>query len=89
MTSIIEYLNINIGQYSNGEGSVATNDESLEDNPNKDSAVSVAAGVSTFVLAYAVHKVFAPVRIGVTLSCTPFIVKHLRKTGFLKSSKKV
>ena len=44
----------------------------------------LAAGASTFVVAYAVHKVFAPVRIACTLTCTPFIVRYLRRVGFLK-----
>ena len=47
----------------------------------------VAAGASTFVVAYAIHKVFAPVRIAITLTCTPFIVRHLRVIGFLKQAK--
>lgn len=46
-----------------------------------------AAGAATFVVAYAVHKVFAPARIAVTLTATPFIVRHLRKIGFLKPPK--
>ncbi|KAL7635503.1 UNVERIFIED_CONTAM: hypothetical protein RMT77_014572 [Armadillidium vulgare] len=50
---------------------------------------AVAAGVSTFVLSYAIHKVFAPVRIAITLSATPFIVRHLRKIGVLKPPKMV
>ncbi|XP_013776615.1 uncharacterized protein LOC106461344 [Limulus polyphemus] len=44
-------------------------------------------GSGTFVVAYAVHKVFAPARIAVTLSATPFIVRYLRKIGFLKPPK--
>ncbi|XP_071502359.1 uncharacterized protein [Diadema antillarum] len=44
----------------------------------------IATGTSTFVMAYAVHKVFAPVRIGITLTCTPFIVRYLRGVGLLK-----
>lgn len=44
----------------------------------------VVAGASTFVVAYAIHKVFAPVRIGITLSATPFIVRYLRLKGILK-----
>jgi predicted aconitase len=47
----------------------------------------LATGSTTFVVAYAVHKVFAPVRIAITLTCTPFIVRHLRKIGFLKPPK--
>ena len=44
-------------------------------------------GASTFVVAYAVHKVFAPVRIAITLTSTPFIVRYLRAIGFLKPPK--
>lgn len=45
----------------------------------------VAKGASTFVMAYAVHKVFAPARIAITLTSTPFIVQYLRRIGVLKS----
>ncbi|XP_077429260.1 protein FAM210B, mitochondrial [Vanacampus margaritifer] len=44
----------------------------------------MAAGTSTFVLAYAVHKLFAPVRISITLVSVPFIVRHFRRTGLFK-----
>ncbi|XP_060775092.1 protein FAM210B, mitochondrial isoform X3 [Neoarius graeffei] len=46
----------------------------------------MAAGTSTFVLAYAVHKLFAPFRISITLVSVPLIVRYLRKTGLFKSS---
>ncbi|KAL5021183.1 hypothetical protein ScPMuIL_000338 [Solemya velum] len=46
----------------------------------------LATGASTFVVAYAIHKVFAPVRIAITLTSTPFIVRYLRRVGFLKPS---
>ncbi|NXQ64611.1 F210B protein, partial [Anthoscopus minutus] len=45
---------------------------------------SLAAGTSTFVLAYAVHKLFAPVRISITVLAVPFLVRHCRKVGFFK-----
>ncbi|XP_074646402.1 uncharacterized protein LOC141902528 [Tubulanus polymorphus] len=48
----------------------------------------LAAGASTFLVAYAVHKVFAPVRIAITLTSTPFIVRYLRRIGFLKTPTK-
>ncbi|XP_075427711.1 protein FAM210B, mitochondrial isoform X3 [Ascaphus truei] len=35
----------------------------------------MAAGTSTFVLAYAIHKLFAPVRISITIVSVPFIVR--------------
>ncbi|EMP35785.1 hypothetical protein UY3_07022 [Chelonia mydas] len=44
----------------------------------------VAAGTSTFVLAYAIHKAFAPVRISITLVSVPFLVRYFRKIGFFK-----
>uniref|UniRef100_A0A182MD47 DUF1279 domain-containing protein n=1 Tax=Anopheles culicifacies TaxID=139723 RepID=A0A182MD47_9DIPT len=43
-----------------------------------------AAGAGTFVIAYAIHKVFAPVRISITLGATPLIVRYLRRKGILK-----
>lgn len=52
-------------------------------------ASKVGAGASTFVIAYTVHKVFAPVRISITLGATPFIVRILRKRGILKPPKKM
>ena len=54
--------------------------EKLKDN-------SVAAGASTFVIAYAVHKVFAPVRISITLGTVPFLVRYLRGRGIIKGGK--
>ncbi|XP_007532971.2 protein FAM210B, mitochondrial [Erinaceus europaeus] len=45
----------------------------------------VAAGTSTFVVAYAIHKLFAPVRISITLVSAPLIVRYFRKVGFFKS----
>ncbi|XP_062328301.1 protein FAM210B, mitochondrial [Osmerus eperlanus] len=44
----------------------------------------MAAGTSTLVLAYAVHKLFAPVRISITLVSVPLIVRHFRKTGLFR-----
>ncbi|XP_027553384.1 protein FAM210B, mitochondrial [Neopelma chrysocephalum] len=44
----------------------------------------MAAGTSTFVLAYAVHKLFAPVRISITVVSVPFVVRYCRKIGFFK-----
>ena len=46
---------------------------------------TVAAGASTFVIAYAVHKVFVPVRMSITITACPFIVRYLRAKGVLKS----
>lgn len=44
----------------------------------------MAAGTSTFFLAYALHKLFAPVRISTTLVSVPLIVRYFRKTGLFK-----
>lgn len=44
----------------------------------------IATGASTFVIAYAVHKLFAPARIATTLAASPLIVRYLRHIGFLK-----
>lgn len=45
--------------------------------------------VSTdFIIAYTLHKLLAPVRIGITLSVTPILVKRLRKMGLLKMPKR-
>ncbi|XP_012256050.2 uncharacterized protein LOC105686064 isoform X1 [Athalia rosae] len=39
---------------------------------------------STFLIAYGIHKLFAPARISITLATTPFLVRYLRKIGVLK-----
>ena len=44
----------------------------------------LGSGATTFVIAYAVHKAFAPVRISVTLACAPLVVRYLRRKGVLK-----
>jgi hypothetical protein len=44
----------------------------------------LATGASTFVIAYAVHKVFVPARMATTLVCAPLIVRYLRRIGFIK-----
>lgn len=49
---------------------------------------SVAAGASSFVVAYAIHKIFAPVRISITLGAAPFIVRYMRSKGLLKPKTK-
>lgn len=47
----------------------------------------ILSNSSTFLIAYAVHKLFAPVRISITLATTPFLVRYLRKVGILKMKK--
>ncbi|XP_017528901.2 protein FAM210B, mitochondrial [Manis javanica] len=44
----------------------------------------MAAGTSTFVVAYAIHKLFAPVRVSITLVSVPLIVRYFRKVGYFK-----
>uniref|UniRef100_H3B8X7 Family with sequence similarity 210 member B n=2 Tax=Latimeria chalumnae TaxID=7897 RepID=H3B8X7_LATCH len=46
----------------------------------------MAAGTSTFMLAYAIHKLFAPARISITLVSVPVIVRYFRKVGLFKPS---
>uniref|UniRef100_A0A4X2LRB2 Family with sequence similarity 210 member B n=2 Tax=Vombatus ursinus TaxID=29139 RepID=A0A4X2LRB2_VOMUR len=45
----------------------------------------IVAGTSTFVMAYAIHKLFAPVRISITLFSLPLVVRYFRKVGFFKA----
>ncbi|XP_036915837.1 protein FAM210B, mitochondrial [Sturnira hondurensis] len=44
----------------------------------------MATGTGTFVVAYAIHKLFAPVRISVTLVSVPLVVRYFRRVGFFK-----
>lgn len=53
----------------------------------KESYGEIATNAGTFAVAYAVHKVFAPVRIAITLGATPFIVRYLRSAGIIKKRK--
>jgi Protein of unknown function (DUF1279) len=48
---------------------------------------AAAGTATTFVTAYAIHKIFAPVRISITLFSAPFIVRFLRNKGILKPPK--
>uniref|UniRef100_A0A023G8S9 Putative conserved plasma membrane protein n=1 Tax=Amblyomma triste TaxID=251400 RepID=A0A023G8S9_AMBTT len=41
----------------------------------------VAGGSGTLVIAYAVHKLFTPVRMGITLTAAPILVRWLRRNG--------
>eukprot|EP00118_Oscarella_pearsei_P026297 m.309735 g.309735 ORF g.309735 m.309735 type:complete len:159 (+) comp47514_c0_seq1:146-622(+) len=45
---------------------------------------SFASGAGTFAVAYACHKVFAPVRLAITAGATPLIVRYLRARGWIK-----
>lgn len=51
--------------------------------------LSTISNASTFVVAYAVHKVFSPVRLSITLFSVPIIVRYLRAKGILKMPVKV
>lgn len=42
----------------------------------------MTAGTNTFVVAYAIFKLFAPVRISITLVSMPFIVRYFQKLSF-------
>lgn len=41
----------------------------------------LASGSGTVVLAYAVHKLFTPLRMGITLTTAPILVRWLRRNG--------
>ncbi|XP_032667601.1 uncharacterized protein LOC116842461 [Odontomachus brunneus] len=41
-----------------------------------------------FVIAYTVHKMFAPVRLSMTFGVTPLLVRYLRRIGLLKMPKR-
>ncbi|XP_029040643.1 uncharacterized protein LOC114874989 [Osmia bicornis bicornis] len=42
---------------------------------------------SSFLLAYAIHKLLAPMRIGITCGVTPILVQYLRRIKILKPPK--
>lgn len=50
---------------------------------------SILGNSSTFLVAYGIHKLLAPIRLSITLGVTPFLVKRLRKLGILKPPKQV
>uniref|UniRef100_A0A8D8TQY7 Protein FAM210B n=1 Tax=Cacopsylla melanoneura TaxID=428564 RepID=A0A8D8TQY7_9HEMI len=52
-----------------------------------ESKLHIASGASVFVVAYALHKLTAPIRISITLGSAPFIVRYLRRIGILKVKK--
>lgn len=49
-----------------------------------DESTKIVAGASQFIIAYAIHKSFAPVRISITLVSVPLIVRYLRAKGIMK-----
>ena len=52
--------------------------------------LSDAASTSTnFVVAYAVHKSLALIRLSITAACVPIIVRYLRSKGIIKTVGKV
>lgn len=51
---------------------------------NNEAMTKVLSETSTFAVAYAIHKLFAPLRIMLTLSCAPIMVLFLRKKGVLR-----
>lgn len=54
---------------------------------NADENTKIVAGASQFIIAYAIHKSFAPVRISITLVSVPLIVRYLRAKGIMKTKK--
>ncbi|XP_017769871.1 PREDICTED: protein FAM210B-like [Nicrophorus vespilloides] len=49
----------------------------------------MTSNAGVFLTAYAIHKLFAPVRIAITLGATPVIVRYLRHKGILKKPLKI
>ncbi|KAI4501007.1 hypothetical protein M0802_003810 [Mischocyttarus mexicanus] len=45
----------------------------------------VLSNSSGFLLAYTIHKLFAPIRLSITCGVTPWLVLYLRKKGILKT----
>jgi len=45
---------------------------------------SLTTGTSTFLIAYAAHKMLFPVRASVSIITVPVLVRHLRKIGYFK-----
>ncbi|XP_078044705.1 uncharacterized protein LOC144474085 [Augochlora pura] len=54
---------------------------------DNDALEKVLNNSSSFLLAYSVHKLFAPIRLSITLAVTPILVRKLRKIGLLKPRK--
>jgi len=52
-----------------------------------DESTKIVAGASQFIIAYAIHKSFAPVRISITLVSVPLIVRYLRAKGLMRMKK--
>ena len=44
----------------------------------------LAGGASTFVVAYSIHKCFALVRLSITATCVPLLVRYFRRIGWMK-----
>jgi len=52
------------------------------------SNMKMLAGMTTFAVAYGFHHVFLPLRIILTVACTPPITQKLRHLGIIKACKK-
>ncbi|CAK9823007.1 Protein FAM210B, mitochondrial [Anthophora retusa] len=50
-------------------------------------AKNILSNSSTFVIAYTIHKLMAPLRLSITLAVVPFLVRYLRKVGILRIKK--
>ncbi|XP_051153804.1 uncharacterized protein C18orf19 homolog A-like isoform X2 [Leptopilina boulardi] len=51
---------------------------------NDEMTTKLLSESSTFTLAYGIHKLFAPIRIMITLAVAPALVRFLRRKGILK-----
>ncbi|XP_064467223.1 protein FAM210B, mitochondrial-like [Ornithodoros turicata] len=50
--------------------------------------IHIPASSGTFVLTYALYKIFSPLRLALTLTVAPFIVRHLRRVGAFQFTQK-
>lgn len=51
---------------------------------NNELVQKIMVNSSTFAVAYGVHKLMAPIRLGITMTVVPFLVRFLRRKGILK-----
>lgn len=58
-------------------------------NIEDDQINSFVGNTSTFLVAYGFHKLMAPLRFPITAGVVPFLVKLLRRIGFLKPPKNI
>ncbi|XP_015171396.1 PREDICTED: uncharacterized protein LOC107063808 [Polistes dominula] len=56
-------------------------------NTENDKIIQIMNNSSGFLLAYGIHKMFAPIRLSITCGVAPWLVLYLRKKGIMKTPK--